>query len=82
LVRRLCLLDEAVEAGKGVGPQPGRAVLFGAVGGVELGAEVGEVGEGELARVGAVADAEEAELARDEIAAWISIFGEEGRDVD
>ena len=59
---------EAVEAGEGVGPQRGRAVLFGAICVVELVAEVGQVGEGKLAGVGAVAYAEEAQLAGDEVA--------------
>jgi len=61
-------LYEAVESGESIGPQRGCTVLFGAVRVVELVAEVGKVGEGELAWVGAVADAEEAEFAGDEVA--------------
>lgn len=44
------------------------------VGGCELAGEVGEVGEGELARVGALADAEEDDVGVDEV-----VDCEEGR---
>lgn len=61
-------MDEAIKLGEGVRPQRGRAVLLGRVVLVEFGGEVREVGKGEFARVGAVAYAEEAELAGDEVA--------------
>lgn len=41
--------------------------LRGGVGGEELAGEVGEVGEGELARVGALADGEEDDVGVDEV---------------
>lgn len=59
--------DEVVKLHEGVGPE-GRVVdgLRG-VCGCELAGEVGEVGEGELARVGALADAEEDDVGVDEV---------------
>lgn len=62
---RLC--DEVVKLHEGVGAE-GRVVdgLRG-VCGCELAGEVGEVGEGELARVGALADAEEDDVGVDEV---------------
>lgn len=56
-VRRLGLRDEVVELHEGVGPQRGAEQLRLRVRGGELGREVREVGEGELARVGALRDA-------------------------
>ncbi len=61
LVGFLGALDEGVEFDEGVGAAGGGKVLGGGVGGCEFGGEVGEVGEGEFARVGAVADGEEAD---------------------
>lgn len=54
-------MDEGVELDEGIGAQSGGEVLLGGVGGGEFGGEVGEVGEGEFAGVGAVADAEKAD---------------------
>jgi hypothetical protein len=68
LVRLLCALDESVELDKGVRPEPLVEVLVWLVGLGELGGEVGEVCEGQFARVGAVADAEEAQVAVQEVA--------------
>ena len=63
----LGLADEAVKVHEGVGPE-GRGVDLGiGVGRVELAGEIGEIGEGELARVGAVADAEEDDVLVDEV---------------
>lgn len=68
LVRLLGALDERVKLDKGVGPARGREILLRLVRRGELAGEVREVGEGELARVRAVADADEAEVALDEVA--------------
>ena len=68
MVGFLRALDEGVELDEGVGPQGGRLVRAGGVGGGELGGEVGEVGEGEFARVGLFADGEEADAGGDEVA--------------
>ena len=54
-------LDEGIEFDEGVGAAGGGEVGGRRVGGCEFGGEVGEVGEGEFARVGAVADGEEDE---------------------
>ena len=54
-------LDKGVEFDKGVGSAGGREVTRGAISGGEFGGEVGEVGEGEFARIGLVANAEEAD---------------------
>jgi len=67
-VRLLCPLHEGVEFDEGVGTQGGRGELGRGVGGQEFGGDVGEVGEGEFARVGGVADAEEADVGADEVA--------------
>lgn len=66
-VRSARLGDEVVKLHKGVRAE-GRVVdgLRGVCGG-ELAGEVGEVGEGELARVGALADAEEDDVGVDEV---------------
>jgi hypothetical protein len=61
-------LDERVEFHKGVGAEVGRQELRGGVGGAEFGGEVGEVGEGELAGVGALADADVDDFGGDEVA--------------
>lgn len=65
----LCLCDEVVKLHEGVGAQGGVVDLLGRVGGGELGGQVGEVGEGELARVRGGADAEEDDVVgrRDEV---------------
>lgn len=73
LVRFLGALDEGVEFDEGVGPAAGGQVLLRGIGGGEFGGEVLEVGEGEFARVGAVADGEEDEGGGEEVAR-----GEEG----
>ena len=65
LVRLLRPLYERVKLDKGVGSQGRGEVLCGGVGSCELGGQVGEVGEGEFARVGFVADAEEADRVLD-----------------
>lgn len=63
----LCLCDEGVELHKGVGSEGGGVDLGGGVGGGELAGEVGEVGEGELARVRGGADGEEDDVRVDEV---------------
>jgi hypothetical protein len=68
LVRLLGALDERVELDKGVRPTRRREVLLRLVRLCELRGQVGQVGEGEFARVRAVANAEEAEVAADEVA--------------
>lgn len=68
MVGFLGALDEGVELDEGVGSQCWGEVLRGGVGGCEFGGEVGEVGEGEFARVGFIADAEEADRVLDEVA--------------
>ena len=45
--------------------------LLAGVGGCELGGEVGEVGEGEFARVRGVGYGEEADEVADEVAGWM-----------
>jgi hypothetical protein len=68
LVCLFCALDEGVELDELVGTARGREVLLGLVDCCEFSGEVGQVGKGQLAGVGAVADAEEAEIAADEVA--------------
>jgi hypothetical protein len=68
LVCLFCALDERVEFDELVGAARGREVLLGLVDGCELAGEIRQVGKGQLAGVGAVADAEEAEVAADEVA--------------
>lgn len=53
-----CLLDVLVEPIQGIRAQCGAAVGVGLVVILELSLQVGEVGEGKLARVGAVAYAQ------------------------
>lgn len=59
--------DEVVKLHEGVGPQRWVVVVGGLVGGGELGGEVGEVGESELARVGTLADAEKNDVGVEEV---------------
>ena len=68
LVRLLRALDEGIELDKGIRPTRGREVVMDFVGCCELGGQVGEVGEGEFAWIRAVAYAEEAEVAFDQVA--------------
>jgi hypothetical protein len=75
LVRLLGALDERVELDEGVGPTRRRQVLLRLVGLREFRGQVREVGEGEFARVGAVADAEEAEVVADEVAGMALVWG-------
>lgn len=66
-VRGLGAADEGVELHEGVRPQRGAVQLLRGVRVGELGREVREVGEGELARVRALADAEEYDVVGDEV---------------
>jgi hypothetical protein len=59
---------EGVEFDEGVGSQGRGGELGRRVGVEEFGGDVGEVGEGEFAGVGGVADAEEADVGADEVA--------------
>ena len=68
LVRLLRPLYERVELDEGIRSQGRRKVLCGGICGCEFGGEVREVGEGEFARVGFVADAEEADRVLDRVA--------------
>lgn len=68
MVRLLCALDEGVELDKGVRAACRREILLGLVRDGEFTREVGEVGKGKLAGIGAVAYAEEAEVAFDQVA--------------
>jgi len=71
-VRGLGALDEGVKLGEGVGPERGRLDIAALVGGGELARQIGEVGEGQFPRVGAVGYAEEddGEVAVDCVAVW------------
>jgi hypothetical protein len=75
LVRLLCALDEGVELDEGVRSACRREVLLRLVCGGEFAGEVGEVCEGEFARVGAVAYAYKAELALDKVAGVYASVG-------
>lgn len=66
-VGALGLGDEAVELHEGVGPQGRAEELLRRVGGGELGGQVGQVGEGQLARVGPLRYAEVDDVAGDEV---------------
>lgn len=66
-VRRARLADEVVKVHKRIGSQARVLHLGGRVRRVELAREVGEVGEGELARVRALADAQEGDVLVDEV---------------
>jgi hypothetical protein len=85
LVCLFCALDERVELDELVGAARGREVLLGLVDGCELAREIRQVGKCQLAGVGAVADAEEAEVAADEVAvggvlaAWGQVADTEAR---
>lgn len=68
-VRGLGAADEGVELHEGVRPQRGAVQLLRGVRVGELGGQVREVGEGELARVRAVADAEEYDVVGDQVTA-------------
>lgn len=63
-----CAGHEGVEFDEGVGAEGGRGEAGGWIGGEEFGGNVGEVREGEFARVGGVADAEEADVGADKVA--------------
>lgn len=63
----LSLGDEVVKLHEGVGPQGGRVHLGSGVRREELAGQVGQVCEGELARVRAVADAEEDDVRVDRV---------------
>lgn len=60
--------DEGVELHEGVGAHGGGEDLLQGIGSAEFGREVGEVGEGELAWVGALADAHVDYILGDEVA--------------
>lgn len=66
-IRRARLGDEAVKVHKRIRPQRRVVHLVRRVGAVELGGEVGEVGKGQLARVRALADAQEDNVRVDEV---------------
>ncbi len=67
--------DEGVEFHEGVGSHGGREDLLQRVGGAEFGGEVREVGEGELAGVGALADAHVDYVLGDEVAGGLLVGG-------
>lgn len=66
-VRGLGAVDEGVELHEGVRPEGGAVQLGGAVRVLELGADVREVGEGELPGVGALADAQVDDLVAEQV---------------
>lgn len=66
-VGALGLGDEAVELHEGVGPQGRVEQLLHGVGGGELGGQVRQVGEGQLARVGPLRYAEVDDVAGDQV---------------
>ena len=68
MVRLFCALNKGVELNEAIWAAGGRQVLLGAVGGGEFGGDVGEVGEGQLARVRPVAYTDEAQIVVDQIA--------------
>ena len=61
---------KSVELYEGVGAAGWREILRFGVCGCEFGGEIGEVGECELARVGAVADGEEDEIRLEDVAGY------------
>lgn len=74
MVQLLCALDKGIELDKGIWAEGGREVLRGGIGGGEFRSQIIEISECELAGIGAVADAEEADVILDRVATIISVM--------